>query len=235
MAQHEPVTRPVDPDDPELHDWARQHSDQLTRDWPELSLGRGSAPADPLALAPAFHAYANSRPNVDWNRCGQAAVATILDFHKVDPWGLPRPDTVHWDSGAAIDAIVADGFGPNFIFGWGTSGNQMADALRHYGLRANAVTMFPSMGGWSATYGILQSYLNLGLPVPVMVDLGRLAGLNYVFHWAVAYHADANNIHLANCPWNPSPTIAQFEAAWRCDFFFVPMDLRFAGVYAIKI
>jgi len=37
------------------------------------------------------HAYRNYRPDVDWNTCGQAAIATITDFWGINPWGLSRP------------------------------------------------------------------------------------------------------------------------------------------------
>lgn len=75
-----------------------------------------------------LHCYVNSRPNVDWNTCGQAATATITDYWRRNPYGLPR-DTrdgynglYYWNDGRAIDAIKAGGFGPDVAFGLGTTG-----------------------------------------------------------------------------------------------------------------
>lgn len=42
--------------------------------------GEGSGMATALQLT-SFHAYVNSRPGVDWNTCGQAAIASIADYH----------------------------------------------------------------------------------------------------------------------------------------------------------
>jgi hypothetical protein len=37
-----------------------------------------------------LHCYRNSRPGVDWNTCGQAAISTIADYWGRNPYGLPR-------------------------------------------------------------------------------------------------------------------------------------------------
>ena len=81
-------------------------------------------------------AYANYRPDVDWNTCGQAAIATILDYHKVDPFGLPRSGG-RWRDGDIIDALKNDGMGPDVIFGRGTSPPRIQEALQKYGLHAH--------------------------------------------------------------------------------------------------
>ena len=89
-----------------------------------------------------LHCYVNDRPNVDWNTCGQAAIATISDYWGRNPYGLPRVERdgwngrYYWDDGQAIDAIKNGGFGPDVVFGWGTTGGRVRDALRSYGLNA---------------------------------------------------------------------------------------------------
>src|SRR5215207_7684167 len=56
-----------------------------------------------------LHSYHSSRPRVDWNRCGQAAVATLLDYHGLNPYGLNKPiydendGHRHWANGEIID------------------------------------------------------------------------------------------------------------------------------------
>lgn len=175
--------------------------------------------------------YRNFRKDVDWNTCGQAAIATMVDFHGLDPWSLPRTNG-RWDDGAAIDAVKADGFGPDIVFGWGSSSGVIANALRHYGLAArNRGVLFN--GGWETGWPELRNLLDRDLPVPVLLDLGRLSGQDNVFHWAIAYGYDDNTVHLAAV--SPSrPTIAKFRDAWRCDFIFIPLDLKFGSVLALR-
>jgi hypothetical protein len=179
-----------------------------------------------------LHAYKNVR-SVDWNTCGQAAIATIVDFHGLDPWHLPRSiQGQYWYSGDAIDAITRDGFGPDIIFGWGTSGARIEAALQHYGLVARTRGLFP-FGGWEAAWPALRLALDLESPTPVLLDLGRLAGQNYVFHWAVAYAYNDERVFLANCPWNPNPNYDQFRRAWNCDFIFIPLDMKVCSVLTL--
>ncbi len=47
--------------------------------------------AQPSGGIDYLHSYHSSRPRVDWNRCGQAAVAALLDYHRLDPYGLKKP------------------------------------------------------------------------------------------------------------------------------------------------
>ena len=83
-----------------------------------------------------LHCYANSRPDVDWNTCGTAAIATIADYWGKNPYNLARKEIDwnnsrwYWDDGEAIDAIINGGFGPDVVFGWGTTGGRIVDALR---------------------------------------------------------------------------------------------------------
>ena len=80
---------------------------------------------------------------MDWNRCGQAAVATLLDYHKLDPYALKKPNydgkdcRLHWVDGEIIDRICED-FPPNHLFGlFGTTPCQLERALRYAGLEAS--------------------------------------------------------------------------------------------------
>lgn len=178
-----------------------------------------------------FNAYRNSRPDVDWNTCGQAAIASILDYHHLDPWNLARTHG-RWNDGAAIDAVKADGFGPDIIFGWGSSAGLIAKALRHYGLAARPRGLAFD-GGWEHAWPELLNMLDRELPVPVMLDLGRLNGSHNQFHWAIAYGYDSNSLHLAAVtPSRPSHQI--FRDAWRCDFVFIPTDLKFSSVLPLR-
>ncbi|WP_139177148.1 RICIN domain-containing protein [Geodermatophilus siccatus] len=165
-----------------------------------------------------FHAYRNTRPDIDWNTCGQAAIATIIDFHRIDPFGLPRNAAGHWDDGAIIDAIINDGQGPDVVFGWGTTPGRIAEALGRYGCIAKAVCFPPvDIGLWRAVaFSQLAEALNRNLPVPVLVDLGRLNGTAFTFHWPVAYKLENGRVHLGNMAssWNATPNLVEFVDAW---------------------
>ncbi|MFF1713144.1 hypothetical protein [Streptomyces sp. NPDC058268] len=200
--------------------------------------GRVSLPPSndlmPAALAQltVLHAYRNSRAQ-DWNTCGQAAMATVLDFHGRDPFGLGRPShgvdgKQHWDDGEIIDALVGAGFGPDVVFGLGSTGGRIRDAVQNYGLTAEVGWSGAFSGGWQDQWRTLKAYVELGRPVPVCVDLGALGGDWYTAHWAIAYRIENGTVHLGNCRMPQIPE-RQFLHAWNC--WFLPIGFNHCGVY----
>ncbi len=182
-----------------------------------------------------LHCYVNSRPNVDWSTCGQTATATITDYWRRNPYGLPR-DTrdwynglYYWNDGRAIDAIKAGGFGPDVAFGLGTTGGRIRDALRSYGLNANVGHSGAFFWGWENQWSALRNYLAYNRPVPVILDLGLMGGPAWSHHWAIAYRYANGRVYLGACPWNSSPTESQFLSAWRCRA--LPYGFNHCGVY----
>jgi len=83
-----------------------------------------------------LHSYVNDRPDTDWNTCGTAAIATIADYWGRNPYSLSRKESDgrdglwYWDDGEAIDAIKNGGFGPDVVFGWGTTGDGLSTLSR---------------------------------------------------------------------------------------------------------
>ena len=189
----------------------------------------------PLSL----HLYAeisNYRPDVDWNTCGQAAIATITDYWGRNPYNLPRTkrDPInylyYWDDGQAIDAVINGGFGPDVPYGFGTTGFRIREALASYRLDA-FVGFSGSYGqGWQVQWQGLQDYLAGNHPVPVMIDLGAISDAWWTVHWAIAYKIADDRVYLGNCPWNPAPATADFLRAWAC--WFLPPTFNHCGVYA---
>jgi hypothetical protein len=182
----------------------------------------------------ALHAYSNYRNEVDWNTCGQAAIATILDFHHIDPFGLPRDAEGHWNDGVIIDALKADGMGPDVVFGWGTQPSRIVEALRKYGLEAHDSFFAPGVTSPGGLFEDLRGALERDLPVPVLVDLGPLNGGAFGAHWPIAFKIADGRVHLANMSvpgnWNSTPTIEDFIWAWHA--WFLPYGLNWAAAYA---
>lgn len=222
-----PVTRAVDVNSAEFAAWVGRVT--------PVPKSPKAAMAAPSAQRPVtLHAYVNRRPQ-DWNTCGQAAIATILDFHGRDPFGLSRPrhgadGTPRWDDGEIIDALVNAGHGPDVVFGLGSTGGRIRDALTAYGLSAEVGWSGLFSGGWQDQWRTLRSSLELGRPVPVCVDLGALGGDWYTAHWAIAYRLVNDTVHLGNCPWAPQVQVDRFLHAWHC--WFLPIGFNHCGVYA---
>lgn len=150
-----------------------------------------------------LHSYHAARPE-DWNRCGQAAVATLLDHHGLDPYGLERPvydardGRHHWRDGRVIDCISAD-FPPDKLLGWfGTTGGRLREALSHAGLEARVVRSTGTAGG-RGIWAEAKESVSAGEPVAVVLDLGKLGGRRFAAHWAVVYGVEGSLVRLANC------------------------------------
>ncbi len=175
-----------------------------------------------------FHAYVNSRPGLDWNTCGQAAIASMADFHNRDPYGLPRVGQ-YWDDGEAIDAVVNGGFGPDAIFGWGSTGGRIRDALTSYGLTASVGYSGLASSDWQNQWASLNSYVSQQLPVPVLIDVGALGGSWWTAHWPIVYRIDGGRVYLGNPIGLSIVDEATFLSAWHC--WFLPYGFNHCGVY----
>jgi hypothetical protein len=151
-----------------------------------------------------LHSYHSSRPRVDWNRCGQAAVATLLDYYGLDPYGLSKPiydendGHRHWADGEIIDRICED-FPPNHLFGlFGTTPGQLGKVLRYAGLEASWVASTNTGKGRQQVWEEVKRSVEARLPVIVSMDMGQLGGHPLSAHWGVIYRVGDSYVHLAN-------------------------------------
>jgi hypothetical protein len=175
-----------------------------------------------------LHSYRNVRPWVDWNRCGQAAVATVLDYHGLDPYGLSRPlyderdGRYHWDDGEIIDRIKEE-FPPDHAFGlFGTTPERIRDALASAGLEACTASSRGVREGlriWEE----VKSSAAAGQPVIVIMDLGKLGGRPFTAHWGVVYGVRHSTVRLANTGMSRVPE-ELFLRAFRCRFMLPPFN-----------
>jgi hypothetical protein len=182
-----------------------------------------------------LHSYGGSRPLADFNTCGQAAVAAVLDFHGLDPYGLDRPvydekdGRYHWRDERIVDRIK-ERFPPDNFFGlFGTSGGRIAKALANAGLEARvARSKDPDVG--RKIWEDVKRWANAGLPVVVTMDRGQLGGRPFAVHWGVVYLVAGSEVYLANNKGMPVVPEARFLRAFRCRF--MPAAFNHSAVFS---
>jgi hypothetical protein len=172
-----------------------------------------------------LHSYHSSRPRTDWNKCGQAAIATLLDYHRIDPYGLKKPiydekdGRRHWVDGEIIDRICED-FPPDHLFGlFGTTPGQLAKALRFAGLEASWAASRDE--GRQRIWEEVKRSVGVSLPVIVTMDIGRLGGRPLTAHWGVIHRIEDSTVYLANTKNITMVPEARFLRAFKC-WFMLP-------------
>lgn len=180
------------------------------------------------------HSYYSSRRPVDWNRCGQAAVATLLDYHGRDPYGLPRPEhderdgRRHWHDGEVIDRISAD-HPPDQLFGLlGTTGRRISRALEANDL-VTSVASSPSKHEGRYIWERVKRSVRAGLPVIAILDRGKLGGRPLAAHWGVVYRIEGSSVHLASTSGVHTIEEITFLEAFRCRF--MPCSSRHCAIF----
>jgi hypothetical protein len=153
----------------------------------------------------------NSRPGRDWNTCGQAAVATLLAFHRLGPFA----GGADLDDAAAIDRVSA-AFPPDLPFGLGTSAFRMAAALRRFGLPVERLHSGWFGRGFERVLARVRARTACGDPVPVCVDDGMLGGAPGGAHWAVLTRLAGDEVWLGNAGPAAAIPLERFITAWRC-------------------
>ncbi len=164
---------------------------------------------------------------MDWNRCGQAAVATVLDYHGLDPYGLNRPiydendGHGHWVDGEIIDRICED-FPPDHLFGlFGTTPGQLGKVLRSAGLEARWAASTNTGKGRQQVWEQVKRSVEAELPVIVCMDMSKLGGRLLSAHWGVIYRVADSYVHLANTKDITMVAEARFLRAFEC-WFMLP-------------
>ena len=206
---------------------------------PAIAIGGPGRPTTPGGVRPTpplqgFYAYVNSRPE-DWNTCGQAAIASMLDYYHVD-LGIPRTNGTHWSSGEAIDRVKALGFGPDVVVGWGTTPDRIKNALVSCGVPAEVGHSGLFFNGWPHEWNRLLAYVYYSaIPVPVLVDSGMLGGPAFSAHWPIVwkmeYSSSGMRLYLGN--WSSAPVSQDlFLQAWAARQ--LPLGMNHAAVYTGK-
>ena len=163
----------------------------------------------PFASAPRI--VCSTRPGVDWNTCGQAAIATLLAHARRGPFAADA----NVSDAEAIDWVRRD-FPADMPFGMGTSGMRIAHALRACGLGVERVHSGWFGRGSGAALERVAEHVREGHPVPVCIDIGLLGGTPGAAHWAVAMGFEGGGVRLGNTRLAERLPLERFLQLWRC-------------------
>jgi hypothetical protein len=177
---------------------------------PELD-GASAAPAnEAVTTAPNAPPYMHSYFSTEYNECGQAAIAAIVDRLGGKIGNLPRTikdpkdGLSHWNAPGVLAAIKHDGFVPDVVGGTcGTSGGQIQNALIHYGYRKSFCSFAGTTTHWEDLWKGLQQWVGAGWPAAVLLEAGKIPHykgfLNLSGHWPVVFRISGGTVYLANC------------------------------------
>jgi hypothetical protein len=146
---------------------------------------------------------------VDWNRCGQAAVATVLTHYRLGPF------TAGLSNDEAMD-VVGSEFPPDVPFGLGTSAFRARAAFEHYGLAVDHVH-----SGWfgrdlEEAVVRLRTHLWERQPAMVCLDQGLLGDQAWNAHWAVATALESERVTLTRGRSLAGMSLDHFLRVWQC-------------------
>lgn len=180
------------------------------------------------------HSYYSSRPLKDRNTCGQAAVAAILDYYGLDPFGLqrtvydPRDGRYHWRDGEAIDA-VRERFPPDCLGGLcGTRPCQIRDALVHGGVEASVRSATDSEQR-DRIWEMVRDSVGDGRPVITIMDRTRLSRKPFVAHWAIVHKFSGGTVRIANTRGLETASERDYLEAFKC--WFMPREFRNCAIF----
>jgi predicted double-glycine peptidase len=149
--------------------------------------------------------YANS--DTSWNGCGQAAVATLVDYwQRTDLY----PHVTRGTSGL-VDAIYAQH--KTDTGGWlGCTPGHVQNIFKALGFAT-----LRRCGEENAREDLKRS-MQAGCPLVVVVDMGKLEGTWQTYHYLIVYGYDNDNVYVRNMipegkidlPWRV------FMDAWHC-------------------
>jgi hypothetical protein len=159
--------------------------------------------------APPPRIVLNARPGVDWNTCGQAAIATMLAHFRLGPFAVEA----RLADGEAIDRLRR-GFGPDMPLALGTTAFRIAAALRAHGLGVERIDSGLGVCGDDACTR-LRAHVATGTPVPACVESRRLGGRTG-FHWVIVLEADDSGVRLGNGLGRDHLAWPEFMDAWAC-------------------
>lgn len=169
-----------------------------------------------------IHEFVNTLGIGHDNDCGQAAIATMMQF-----WNKNTHEDLSYNCYDSNDRRYYPGnnemvnsvwkeYPADAPFKWWTWKEQVANGLKGFGLSNVGVgyACFASNGqdAWNNVY----EWLKAGYPVVVLIDWGPLTGDNWLFHYSVLHYFDGERVYLTNMGGYNVLEWKLFMSSWWC-------------------
>lgn len=189
-----------------------------------------------LVGLPNFFCYNNYQAQ-SYNTCGQAVIASYVDYLGKNPYSLSKSyrghdGNMHFDPNQILSNVFKD-FGPNWPWQNGVTVREtIMAAFKQYGISNNEWYPGAFSNGQDSKTELVNWISNYRLPVTVLLDAGKpwLGGNNYSLHWCIVYGFDNSNVYIAT--WEQTLTVSwnDFMDAWHC--WFLPYPNNFYQIRA---
>jgi hypothetical protein len=181
---------------------------------------------------PRCYSYENLAGPLYESTCGQAAMATVLDWFGLNPFGLPRvargqgdadDGRLHFDNSAFVGELTRRYPPLELNTPWGrirlTLREDLARALDDFGLKCEQRWPRAFSSGEEAREELVDWLQRTGNPVITLLDIPKMWPQQspYTLHWGVIYSCGQDGVAMASwhqtfgIPWN------MFMRAWHCE------------------
>lgn len=208
-----------------LHLWEQSDTGIASNNLPEVCIPKESSVRVGMSN---FFCYNNYQAQT-YNTCGQAVIASIVDYFGKNPYGLSKIYTghdgkLHFDPNQILYKVFND-FGPNWPWQNGaTVPETIMAAFKKYGIITNEYYPGSFSDGQDSKKELVNWISKYGLPVIVLLDAGKswLGGSSFSVHWCIVYAYDNNNVYIATWERTLSVSWLNFMDAWHCWFLPYP-------------
>lgn len=180
---------------------------------------------------PYFFNYDNFSKQAS-NTCGQAVIASLLDFLDKNPFELSRDfhspidDRHHYAPDEVLTKVV-ERFGPNWpIKGGMTVRKQIKRALTAFGIEFTEIKHPFLTPPKEAINRLICHVSSQQMPAIVLLDAHQLdkKASRFTLHWAIVYAFDTRHVHIATWGKNIAVTWQTFIKSWRCKWITYPYN-----------
>lgn len=221
--------------------------DELLKSWEQ----KGKHPEHPKKLAaeaheeasksgriglPYYFSYDSYSQSAD-NTCGQAAIASAVDYYGLNPYNLQRKfkgadGRLHFMPDEILGNVFRD-FGPNWpLMNCVTVRETIMSAFNTYGLKCDE-GYTPAFGNGEDVRADLKNWMAANRPVIVLLDQGSkmFGGPAYVPHWCTVFGYDDNYVYVSSLGDMITATWQDFMDAWHCWFLPYPNNYYMLGFW----
>lgn len=169
--------------------------------------------------------------------CGQAAIATMLDYFDRSPFKLKRvvpgqDGRLHYDNTAFVGAITHRYPPTNYVAFKASPPELIVEALNGFGLHATRVLPPDGQAGDWARRELETWLARARHPLLALIDMQKWMPQApwYSMHWAVIYACGPKGVSVASWHENHQIDWSVFMSAWHCEGLFIH-DLQFVQIH----